>query len=373
MAHIALAAYELETGGISRVAVYLANGFAAAGHRTSLVLCSGSGDLHQALSQELSASVELVALAPARTGSRAMGQVASWRAMRKWLRTFRPDVLVGTANNIAWWSGLVSAGLGQIAPRLFIKTTNPILRKGDGPMLTALRRAGYARLFARCEKVLALSHAEAALLARQFPEQADRFVQVYNPYLTEAFVAARGAERKRQGHLQILALGRLAGQKNFARAIRAFAIARKEGGQRMAGARLLIAGEGPLRSDLEDLVAELDLHDAVELPGFSNDAAGLMANSDLYLMSSEYEGLPAAAIEALGSGVPLVTTDCFLAARELVAGLPGCAVSELDERALAEAMLAALAERADPEAMRARVAGYAIPSAVASHLEAMGL
>jgi glycosyltransferase involved in cell wall biosynthesis len=373
LAHIALAAYDLETGGISRVTVYLANGFAARGHRVSLVLCSGAGELHGALAEELSTGVELVELSDRRFRSRAMGQVRTWRKMQNWLRLARPDVLLGTANNIAWWSGLVRNGLGEDAPRLFIKTTNPIMRTKDGAMLTAIRHAGYSRLFGAAEKVLALSEAEAQLLARQFSSQADRFVQVFNPYLTKRFLETPLRRREQGSAPAILALGRLAPQKNFARAIEAFAIAREKGGASMAGATLLIAGEGPLRPELEALVAKLGLRDVVSMPGFNSDAARLMADADLYLMSSEYEGLPAAVIEALGSGVPVVTTDCFLAARELLDGLPGCAVSMPDAQALANAMLRAVAECSHPEAMRERVRDYAIAAAVESHLAAMGL
>lgn len=374
MAHIALTAYELETGGISRVAVYLANGFLSAGHRVSLVLSTSTGALDASLRAELDSAVEIVALSDRRFGSRALGQVATWRALRRWVRTERPDTLLATANNISWYTGLALVGFGPAAPRLFIKITNPILRREHGPAMTWLRRSGYARLFGTCEGVLALSKAEARLMAGQFPVDAARFIPVFNPYLTDAILAAGKAREPAPGKSPlVLALGRYAPQKNFARALRAFAVARRTGKDAMSGARLLIAGEGPQRPELEALVEALDLGDVVTLAPFADDVPALLAQADCYLMSSEYEGLPAVAIEALGSGCPVVTTDCFAAARELLGGLPGCAVTGFDEHQLGEALLASLSSPVDPGPLRSRVPDYAIASAVESHLDAMGL
>ena len=367
MAHIALTSYDLETGGISRVAVYLANGFAGAGHRVSLVLCNDAGDLHGALAAKLDAGVELVVLSGQRARSRALGQIASWCAMRRWLRAARPDMVVGTSNNISWFTGLARAGLGRPRPALFIKTTNPILRKADGPLLTALRRWGYAKLFGSAQAVLTLSEAESRVLSAQFPRQAGRFRAVFNPYLTPAFIAA--PELAREPGL-LIGLGRLSPQKNFARLIRAFALARAD---LPPGSRLLIAGEGPLRGELEQLVSELALGDAVSLPGFAHDVPALLARADRFILSSEYEGLPAVVIEALGSGCPVIATDCFAAARELLSGLPGCAVCELAEAALAEALIRSMQETPETRALRARASDYALPSAIASHLSAMRL
>lgn len=367
MPHIALTSYDLETGGISRVAVYLANGFAGAGHRVSLVLCSEAGDLHAALSAELAQGVELVVLSRQRARSRAWGQVASLRAMRRWLRAARPDVLMGTSNNIAWFTGMTLAGMSGKRPALAIKTTNPILRKADGPLLTALRRWGYSKLFGAAQAVLTLSEAESRVLAAQFAGKAARFRAVFNPYLTPAFLAVREAERE-PGLL--LGLGRLSPQKNFARLIRAFALARAH---LPPGSRLLIAGEGPLRGKLQTLVSELELGDAISLPGFAHDVPALLARADRFILSSEYEGLPAVVIEALGSGCPVVSTDCFAAASELLSGLSGCAVCELSEEALASALVAAMGETPDRAVLRERASNYALPSAIASHLAAIKL
>ncbi len=378
MAHIALVAYELETGGISRVAVHLANGFADAGHRVSLVLCSAEGELHGPLAGALGQNVDLVILSRARARSRALGQAACWRALRRWLRAERPDVLLGTANNISWFAGLALLGLPGKAPALFIKTTNPILRKGDGPLLTAMRRWGYARLFGAAGAVLTLSEAENAVLDRQFEGQfagpAARFRSVFNPYLTPEFLAeaeAVAGSGPKDGPL-LLCLGRISPQKNFARAIRAFGLARGKAGA-LAKARLLIAGEGPLRGELEALTAELGLVEAVEFCGFAHDAPALMRRASLLVLSSEYEGLPAVVIEALGSGCPVAATDCFPAARELLEGVTGCRVCGLTDEALAEAIISALDEAPDRAVLSAKANDYSLPSAIASHLGAMGL
>lgn len=372
MPHIALIAYELETGGISRVAVHLANGFCREGYRVSLVLSTSQGPRHNAELALLDNAVEVTSLSDRAFGKRALGQVQTFAAMRRWLRRARPDVVVGTANNISWYTGLAVAGLGAEGPRVFIKTTNPILRKADGPALTAIRRAGYARLFGAADGVLTLSNAETRLLAEQFPAQAARFRTVYNPYLTPEIEARTRLPAIAGEGPMILALGRLAPQKNFARAIEAFALARQMGGLTLKGARLVICGEGPQRADLEALAKRLGVSDVVELPGFRDDVPDLLACADRYLMSSEYEGLPAVVIEALGAGCPVVSTDCFLAARELLDDRPGCRVTGFSAQSLAAGLVEALEEAADEAGLRQLAQGYSLQSAARSHLATMG-
>jgi glycosyltransferase involved in cell wall biosynthesis len=370
VAHIALTSYDLETGGISRVAVYLANGFAAAGHQVSLVVCNAQGDLHETLAGLLDNRVEMVTLRTHRRRSRPWEQILSLGAMRRWLRSARPDALVATSNNISWFTGFATFGIGRGGPALFIKTTNPILRAADGPLLTALRRIGYTRLFASAKAVLTLSEAESRVLASQFPQQAARFHAVFNPYLTPAFLSAPAATGDPGEARLLIGVGRLSSQKNFARLIEAFALARRQVGpdHPLAEAQLMIAGEGPLRGELEALVARLGLQSVVSLPGFAEDVPGLLARARRLVMSSDYEGLPAVVIEAMGRGCPVVTTDCFVAARELLAGLPACAVCDLSSDALALALIASMTQITNGDSLRMRVADYSLANAVESHL-----
>ena len=71
----------------------------------------------------------------------------------------------------------------------------------------------------------------------------------------------------------------------------------------------VIVGTGPLEADLRARVDQLDLSSRVRMPGFRRDGRRLMGAIDVYLMTSEFEGLPIALLEAMAIGKPVVSTD----------------------------------------------------------------
>jgi glycosyltransferase involved in cell wall biosynthesis len=122
--------------------------------------------------------------------------------------------------------------------------------------------------------------------------------------------------------------------------------------------RLRLCGEGSLRPRIERRVAALGLGDAVELAGFLDRPSTAMADADLLLSTSDFEGLPNALIEAQGLGLPVVATRCPFGPDEIVEdGVTGLLVPVGDVEALAGAV-AALAR--DPERrLRMAAAGRA--------------
>jgi GalNAc-alpha-(1->4)-GalNAc-alpha-(1->3)-diNAcBac-PP-undecaprenol alpha-1,4-N-acetyl-D-galactosaminyltransferase len=103
----------------------------------------------------------------------------------------------------------------------------------------------------------------------------------------------------------VLAVGRLVPVKGFDLLIRAFA--------RCAEAHpewvLRIVGEGEARGDLEKLGQDLGLNGQLELPGRLN-AVDAMRYGQIFVLSSRYEGFPNALLEAMASGLPVVSFDC---------------------------------------------------------------
>ena len=73
-------------------------------------------------------------------------------------------------------------------------------------------------------------------------------------------------------------------------------------------AKLVIAGEGPLRETIEQQIADLDLRDAIHLLGYREDVPQLLNSLDLFAMSSREEGLGTTVLDAMAAGVPVVAT-----------------------------------------------------------------
>jgi glycosyltransferase involved in cell wall biosynthesis len=133
----------------------------------------------------------------------------------------------------------------------------------------------------------------------------------------------------------ILAAGRLVKQKNFALLLRAFA--------RMPitenAAHLIILGDGPERRSLMKLAERLGIQGRLSMPGRMNNPYVWMANTDLFVLSSSYEGWPNVLVEALVLGLPVVACDCPTGPAEILgAGSFGLLVPPGDVDALAAAM-----------------------------------
>ena len=132
-----------------------------------------------------------------------------------------------------------------------------------------------------------------------------------------------------------LCVGRLTRAKGHNVLISAFRCVR----ERLPTAELALAGDGRLRDELQNLTAELGLSDVVHFLGRRSDARELIAAADVFVMSSVWEGLPMAILEAMQAATPIVATDVGDIA-EVLHGTPSRVVAPGDVDALAQAMVA---------------------------------
>jgi len=211
------------------------------------------------------------------------------------------------------------------------------------PVSTVLTR----RVVCVCQAVLE-SHVS------RLPWAARRFVTVANGISsaehTRPREVIRASVRNQLGiqddQLLVLTIGSLSRQKAYARLLDAFApIAEAD-----PYARLLIAGEGPLRPALEARIAD-GLADSVRLLGARDDAVDLLEACDVFVLSSEREGLPITLIEAMRAGRPAVSTRIGGTAEVVEDGVTGLLVPVGDGPALTGALRALLADPALRERM----------------------
>ncbi len=146
----------------------------------------------------------------------------------------------------------------------------------------------------------------------------------------------------------LLAVGRLRPQKSFSLLLRAFSLVADE----CPEWNLNIAGDGPLRESLDAQVVRLRLQGRVTLLGQQSDIAGLLSQSEVYVLSSAYEGFPNALCEAMASGLACISTECPSGPADIITNeVNGLLVASSDEKALAAALRKLMVD----ESLRARL------------------
>lgn len=104
----------------------------------------------------------------------------------------------------------------------------------------------------------------------------------------------------------IVTAGRMSEQKNQELLVRAFASISKD----FPDYQLVIYGEGEKRALLSYVAEELEIKDKVELPGYTTNIGEKIKDASLFVLPSNFEGMPNALMEAMALGVPCVSTDC---------------------------------------------------------------
>jgi glycosyltransferase involved in cell wall biosynthesis len=199
------------------------------------------------------------------------------------------------------------------------------------------------QVYARVESVVAVSNGAADNLAMTLNLPRQKIRVIYNPVVgPDLFVRSKDVLEHpwfAPGCPPvIIGIGRLTQVKDFQTLVLAFAQVRRQ-----IGCRLMILGEGEDRVLLAALATATGFGDDIALPGFVENPYKYLAHSSLFVLSSIWEGLPTALIEALALGVPVVSTDCDSGPREILEdGLHGTLVRPADPSALADAMRQAL-------------------------------
>jgi glycogen(starch) synthase len=211
------------------------------------------------------------------------------------------------------------------APVVF--TLHSRLPAGVDPHGTAL-----GKLVGAAAWVTAVSSATLAAARAAIPAIAPRSSVIYNGVVTPAIAPSP----LRFDPPRLLCLGRLVPEKGFDIALRTLAALIP----RWSGARLLVAGDGPARADLEQYAADLGLGDAVEFTGWvaPHEVATLVNTATVVLMPSRREGLPLVALEAASMARPVVGTRVGGLPEVILHGETGLLVGADDAAAFATAV-----------------------------------
>ncbi len=180
--------------------------------------------------------------------------------------------------------------------------------------------------FGASRAIVVNSRDVAAYVVRQYGAPEDRLRVIYNAIDTRRFAPAGGCGGNGGGAedppAPIVTVGRLVEQKNHRLFLRAAAGVLQD----VPKARFVIVGDGPLRAALEQQAYSLGIAGRVTFTGERRNVEEILRGASLFWLTSRWEGLPNAVLEAMASGVPAIVTDVG-GTRELVrSGVDGFVV-----------------------------------------------
>jgi GalNAc-alpha-(1->4)-GalNAc-alpha-(1->3)-diNAcBac-PP-undecaprenol alpha-1,4-N-acetyl-D-galactosaminyltransferase len=292
---IILLVSSMTSGGAERVAATLANAWTTRGDQVILMpTFSGRGECFY----ELSPKVRLIYLADL-VSSRVRtwaNQLARLFALRRFIATERPDVIVSFLSNVN--AAAVIASIGLSIPVIICERNDPFVI----PMSRVLQLA--CRLTYPFANVLMVQTQAVATKYATSGWSLKRLWVIPNPIPEKMLATQHRASATTTKRL--LGIGRLDGQKQFDVLIKVFAnLAKRHGNW-----SLRIIGEGSLRTALQKQITDLGLDARVELAGLSTTIGEELANADIFALTSKYEGFPNALLEAMTVGLPCVSFDC---------------------------------------------------------------
>jgi glycosyltransferase involved in cell wall biosynthesis len=217
----------------------------------------------------------------------------AWR-FRSLLRRWRPHVLV-TGN----W-GAIEFAMANLPPL----TRHLHVVDGFGPeeRETQIRRRVLIRRLVLARGSVIVPSRNLERIATEIWKLSAHVVK-YVPNGID-LVRFGAAKTRSAGPVVIGTVAALREEKNLARLIRAFAVV-----ARAFPARLVIVGDGPERAQLTALATDLGAADLVSFTGHRDDTPALYAGFDLFALTSDTEQMPLSVIEAMASGLPIVSTD----------------------------------------------------------------
>ncbi len=270
----------LTSGGSERVISLLANAFCAKGHEVTIV-CLNSHIVYYPIAPKVT-----VVFAEDEIQSTAIIKKTIW--FRNYIRESKPDVVVPFMEAV--YCVILLALIGVRVPVVSSERIDP----RRSPFVRNILR----RIFLPLTTHLVVQTQDIKNFYPSFIRK--KTTVIYNP-VSENVFSMPIVEKKNI----IISVGRLYKQKNQQMLIRAFKVI----SEAYPDYKLVIYGEGPLRKELEKTIEELHLVGRVLLPGVTDNVFEKLTESKLFCLTSDYEGMSNALIEAICVGLPVITTQ----------------------------------------------------------------
>lgn len=313
--------YNLAGGGAERTVVNLINNLDKKKYEILLVIGSNN---HNDYIELIDNTVEIINLNASR-------QREALFRLAKIIRKNTPDLMFTTINK----NNIVLS----LAKMISLKRIPIVIREANNR--TQSGKVTYTnKCFTRIiynyipTVIIALSKGVREDLIRNFHVNKRKIEVIYNPIELKNIVKIKGEElvdiKINSNEKLIIAVGKLEEQKDYPTLLKAFNLIVKE-----IKVKLVILGKGPYEKQLKELTKDLGLENSIKFVGFQNNPYKYMNIADLFILTSKWEGFGHVIVEAMATGVPVISTDCNSGPAEIIEKKYGILVEVGDYKKIA--------------------------------------
>ncbi len=288
--HIAMSIGSLTKGGAERVMVNLAEYFASKGHQVTIVT-QYRRENEYTISPQIKRVISDIE-GEEISGSRLVNFKRRFLKLRRIWKEEKPDLILSFIGKNNMMAILTSAGLS-------IPVAVSVRGEPGEEYYNNFLRLGAKVLFGFADGVILQTRRCFDFFPKRVKKRA---VILHNPVSSTFFRERYEGEREKT----IVAVGRVDGNKNHEMLIRAFAEIAGE----FPGYQVIIYGEGPERERLLKLVDEVGMTGKISLPGSIDNVSDAIYKSEIFVLTSNTEGVPNTLIEAMLMGLCALSTDC---------------------------------------------------------------
>lgn len=285
----------LGQGGAERVVCDLANSMFEKGHEVKIAYLTGN-----VLTKPIHSEIELVNI----NLNSLMSLPLAYQKLSKTIKNYQPDIV---------HTHMIHANLFTRLVRIIIPIKKLICTAHSANEGGKLRMGLYRMTHFLSDITTNVSNVASNAYVEKKAVPKNGIITIYNGVNFNNFkydsLARLNIETElylESGTKIILAVGRFHYAKNYPNLLNAINIFKEN---YPFSFKLLIAGDGELRIEIEKLIHQLDLSNEVILLGRRNDIPKLMSACDVFVLSSDYEGLPTVLIEALGCQAHVISTQ----------------------------------------------------------------
>ena len=316
-------------GGAQRVISVVASNLAEKGHDVSLMLFSRNEKEYP-----ISEKVKITSIADNYEDYCKISLLKRTRIFRRYLKELKPQVAVGFLEG---GYALYLASFGMKFAKVASARIDPLIIMQEKGF-----RAKINRMWFKSADAIVLQtesqkkHMPAKMLRNS--------VVIANPVSDKALLANKISYESCRDFVMA---GRLDSQKNYPMVFRAIKTVK----EKYPDIHLEIFGKGSAQDILDNMIKEMGLEDNIKLCGWSQNTIGEYLNHDAYILSSNFEGMPNALMEAMAVGLPCISTDCDTGPSDLIEdGINGYLIPVNDDKMLAERIIDIIEMGADERA-----------------------